>query len=239
MNRKRIAISCVAGVLSFIMIAGCGKLDPTKTVATVDGNAIEAGLVNLKAQISAASYDTYLLSYYGADMWETDETGTGQTLSDEVRQETLTEAERQYLLEEHMSDYQVALDAEDEALIDSYTSRFLADNTKEGLKALGADEKYVREMFRLMAIEAKMRAAIEATADTTVTEADLAESEEATEESIIAERQYEKYQEVVEAYLAAADITVDEAVLSTISFDQFLSIVETPAEASASVSTEE
>ena len=83
-----------------------------------------------------------------------------------------------------------------------------------------------------------MRAAIEATADTTVTEADLAENEEATEESIIAERQYEKYQEVVEAYLGAADITEDEAVLSTISFDQFMSIKETPAEASASVSTE-
>lgn len=240
MNTKRILAAAAALSLSAVLFSGCGKLNGSETVATLDGKEIEVGLVNLKAQITAASYDSYLAGYYGEDMWESDLAGDGTTLADEVREETLEAVELQYLLEEHMADYGVTLSDKDLADIETYTAKLLADNTAEALEVMGAEEEYVREMFRLTAIETRMREAIEAEADTTVTEDDLAESEDATEESIIADRQAELYSEVTEGYLADADWTVNEKVLAKINFDHYLTIIEeTAEETEAAFETEE
>lgn len=240
MNGKKIIMIVAAVTLSASMLTGCGKLDGTEIVATLNGKDIEVGLVNLKAQITAASYDTYLVSYYGADMWEGEGSTEGETMADEVRRETLEEVELQYLLEEHMGDYDVTLSDSDLANIETYTAQFLSDNDDKALEAMGATEEYVREMFRLTAIEKRMQDAIEATADTEVTEEELAEAgEDATEDTVISQRKSDLYNEVTEGYKDSADWTVNESVLKKISFKNFLSIVQEESTEEVSAETEE
>ncbi len=251
MKAKKTISLLLAAAVSAMAIAGCGSVNPTETVATVNGRAIEAGLVNFVAQNTAASYDTYMASYYGADMWDQEMGSTeGETLADEVRKEAVEEVEFQYLLEEHMGDYGVTITDEDMQKVDSAVAEFLSENTEKALKIMGASEKYVREMLRLQLLEQKMQDAIYATADTNVTDeeveqrnAELAEeakanaSEESgeeetesevptvTKEDIISERQADLYNEITQGYRDSADFVINEGVLKKISFKNFLNIV--------------
>lgn len=261
MNGKKLTALALASALFAGTFAGCGTLKPAETVATLNGRAIEAGLVNFVAQNTAASYDTYMAGYYGADMWEQEMGSTeGETLADEVRQNALDEIELQYLLDEHMADYGVTISEEELSEIDAVTAEFLSENTEEALKIMGATEAYVKEMLRLKLVESKMEDAIKATADTEVSDEELAErnaseeTEEAEEadaeeteeeaeseepavtaEDIIAERQDALYDEVVEGYKATADFTVNENVLKKISFKKFLQIVSDEEESETGV----
>ena len=248
MKAKKTLCLLLAAAVSAAALAGCGGVNPTETVATVNGRAIEAGLVNFVAQNTAASYDTYMASYYGADMWEQEMGSTeGETLADEVRKEAVEEVEFQYLLEEHMGDYGVTITDEDMQKVDSAVSEFLSENTDKALKIMGASEKYVREMLRLELLEQKMQDAIYATADTNVTDEELAErnaeAEEAnasadsgdeetesetpkmTKEDIVKERQADLYNEITQGYRDSADFVINENVLKKISFKNFLNIV--------------
>lgn len=229
MNGKKFLAVFTAVSLAAMSLAGCGQLDGSEVVATVNGTDISLGLVNLKAQIMAASYDTYMAGYYGADMWDQEVGSTeGETMADNLRHSALEDIELQYLLEEHASEYDVTLSDAELAVIDSSTAEFLADNDADAIEILGAEETYVKEMFRLMAIEEKMGDAIRDTADTEVSEEELAEAQEenenATEASIISERQNELYNEVTDGYKDSAEITVNEKALKKISFKKFLQI---------------
>lgn len=253
MNAKKTISLLLAAAVSVSALAGCGSVNPTETVATVNGRAIEAGLVNFVAQNTAASYDTYMASYYGADMWDQEMGSTeGETLADEVRKEAVEEVEFQYLLEEHMGDYGVTITDEDMKKVDSATQEFLSENTEKALKIMGASEKYVKEMLRLELLEQKMQDAIYATADTNVTDEEVAErnaelaaeaeaeadaSEETgdeetesetpqvTKEDIISERQADLYNEITQGYRDSADFVINESVLKKINFKNYLRIV--------------
>lgn len=241
--QKIMAATAVLAAFS-LTLTGCGKVNSTETVATINGTEISAGLVNLKAQITAASYDTYMASYYGADMWSQELGSTeGETLADDVRRSALEEVELQYLLAEHMDEYGVALSDGDLAAIESSTAKFLADNDEKALSIMTADEDTVREMFRLTAIETRMEDAIKDTADSEVTEEELAaaqeEDENATEDTILSQRQNDLYTEITDGYKDSADITVNDSVLKKISFKKFLQIKAETDEEENSVETTE
>lgn len=177
MKLKRISALALAGaILAGAALTGCGSsLDHEAAVAAVNGKEITLGLANCLAQFTAVTYDTYYMPYYGQDMWTADSSGSGTTMTDVVKNNTLEQLEEYYLLEEHMSEYGVEISAEETAAIEKAAAQFLADNTDEALKAMGATGDYVKEMLRLGTLQKKMRDAIVADVDTNVPDEECAQ----------------------------------------------------------------
>ena len=176
MKLKRISALALAGVITAGMaLTGCGSLDPEATVATVNGIPISLGLANFAAQFTAVDYDTYYMSYFGQDMWSSDPSGNGETMTDSVKNNILDTLEEYYLLEQHMADYGVVLTDEELEEARAAAAQFIADNTDEALKAMSASEDDVTEFLRLNLLQSKMNKAIIADVDTNVPDEDCAQ----------------------------------------------------------------
>ena len=171
MKLKKIVLVLLSAVLlpSFAM-AGCGKqVNVDASAATLDGKEISMGTANFMAQYQAVLMDSSLLSYYGEDMWEKD-SGDGTTMTESVKESVMEELQEYYLLDAHAADYGVTLTDEEKQAITSAAAQFMADNSEDAAKAMGATQETVEEMLRLRKIQTKMRAAIEAEIDTEVSE---------------------------------------------------------------------
>ena len=176
MKLKRLSALALAGVITAGMaLTGCGSLDTEKTVATVNGTPISLGLANFAAQFTAVDYDTYYMSYFGQDMWTSDPSGNGETMTDSVKNNTLETLEEYYLLEQHMADYGVEITDEELKEAEAAAEQFIADNTDEAIKAMSATVKDVKEFLRLNLIQSKMNKAIIADVDTNVPDEDCAQ----------------------------------------------------------------
>lgn len=177
MNWKKFTSLALAGVMaSSVMLAGCGNsIDKDAVVATLDGKEITLGLANFMAQYQAVSYDSQLLSYYGETMWEEDLFGTGETMTATVKNDVLESLKLGYVLEQHMDEYKVELTDEEMAAINDTAKKFMEDNEGDAADAMGAEEEYVAEMLRLTQIQTKMQEAIEAGADTEVSDEEAAQ----------------------------------------------------------------
>lgn len=226
MKLKRLSAVALAGVITAGMaLTGCGSLDPEATVATVNGIPISLGLANFAAQFTAVDYDTYYMSYFGQDMWSSDPSGNGETMTDSVKNNILDTLEEYYLLEQHMADYGVVLTDEELKEARAAAAQFIADNTDEALKAMSASEDDVTEFLRLNLLQSKMNKAIIADVDTNVPDEDCAQktfsyvrvsktasassdansedAEEKTDEQKAAEAK-EKAQKILDAALAGS-----------------------------------
>jgi foldase protein PrsA len=127
------------------------------------------------AQYTAVDYDTYYMSYFGSDMWSSDVSGNGSTMTDSVKENVMDNLEEYYLLEQHMSDYGVEITSEEMEEIETAAAQFISDNEEDVLEAMNASEDIVKEMLRLNKIQAKMRTVIVADIDRDVPDEDCAQ----------------------------------------------------------------
>lgn len=176
MKLKRIAIILLSAViLPSFAAAGCGKtVDANAVAATLDGKDISMGLANFMAQYQAVQMDSYLLSYYGEDMWSQD-SGDGTTMTESVKQSVMESLQNCYLLDAHAADYKISLTDEEKKAITDAAAKFMEDNSEDALKAMGATQETVEEMLRINTIMSKMRTAIEAEIDTNVSAKECAQ----------------------------------------------------------------
>lgn len=176
MKLKRLSALALAGVITAgLALTGCGSMDPEATVATVNDIPISLGLANFAAQFTAVDYDTYYMSYFGQDMWSSDPSGSGETMTDSVKKNTLETLEEYYLLEQHMADYGVVITEDELKEAEAAAQQFIADNSDEALKAMSATVDDVKEFLRLNLLQSKMRKAIVADVDTNVPDEDCAQ----------------------------------------------------------------
>lgn len=226
MKLKRLSALALAGVITAgLALTGCGSMDPEATVATVNDIPISLGLANFAAQFTAVDYDTYYMSYFGQDMWSSDPSGSGETMTDSVKKNTLETLEEYYLLEQHMADYGVVITEDELKEAEAAAQQFIADNSDEALKAMSATVDDVKEFLRLNLLQSKMRKAIVADVDTNVPDEDCAQKtfsyvrvskaapgttdegsdgeEEKTDEEKVAEAK-EKAQKILDAALAGS-----------------------------------
>lgn len=176
MKLKQLSALAVAGVIvAGMAMTGCGSMDPDIAVATVNSIPIRLGLANFVAQYTAVDYDAYYMSYFGQDMWSSDPSGNGKTMTDSVKSNTLEKLEEYYLLEQHMADYGVVLTDEELKQAEAAATQFIADNTDEAIRAMGASADDVKEFLRLNLLHKKMRDAIVADVDTNVSDEECAQ----------------------------------------------------------------
>ena len=138
MFRNRIAKAAAGVLAAAVLLAGCGGIDKTATLVTINGgeDTITLGYGNFAARTAQAQYDLVYRMFYGDSYWS-QAVGEG-TMETMVKEDVLTAIEDQYLLRQHAADYGVSLNEEQTDAIDSAVAEFLADNTKEGLAQLGA-----------------------------------------------------------------------------------------------------
>lgn len=178
MKIKRITVMMLSGVLAAsIALTGCGKkeVDPEAVVAILNGKEIKCGLANFMAQYNAVTYDAYYSSFLGADMWSQDMMGNGTTLEDSVKEQVMDTLETNYLLEEHMADYNVEITDEELQAMQEAAASFMENNNQAAIRRMTATEEIVTEMLRLDTIQKKMYDAIIAEADTEVSDEEAAQ----------------------------------------------------------------
>ena len=166
--KKRLAMLVLAGAMVTSSLTGCGLKD-SATVATVAGDEIPAGLANFYARMTQAQYESMYSSYLGDNMWTT-EASEGKTYEKLVKDEVLKDLENMYLLEDHMDDYKISLSDDEKKAIKDAAKEFSKDNDKDDKEKVSGDTEYVERYLTLATIKQKMTDAIEAEADTNVTD---------------------------------------------------------------------
>lgn len=168
---KKLAALLLAGVICMSTLSGCA-IDPEKTAATLGEESISLGFVNFMAKYNKANMDDYYNaygSYLGVtDIWDTDMSGSGETLKESLVESVVSYIHDLYTLKAHMSEYKVALTDEQTKAIKDAADKFMKGNTPEALKEMGATEEYVIEYLTLATIEALMYDAIILDVDTNV-----------------------------------------------------------------------
>lgn len=169
MKFKRLTAILLAGIMTASLITGCG-INKNETVATLGNQEISLGVVNFICRYQQAATDDVYAMYFGEDVWQQDLYGNGTTMQENVKQQVVESVHEMYTLKAHMADYNVELTAEDEAKISEAAQSFMEANSKEALEELGATQEIVEEVLALYTIQSKMEAAIEADADTEVSD---------------------------------------------------------------------
>lgn len=172
--KKRAVILLLSGLLAIGSLTGCGKLDDSDVVATVDDTDITADVANFLARYTQAQYETYYAGYMGDDMW-TGEGENGETYEDTVKDSLLESLENMYLMKEHMKDYDISLTDEEKNSITEAAGQFDSANGLAEKEKVSGNTDTVEKVLELMTIQKKMQDAIEAGADTEVSDEEAAQ----------------------------------------------------------------
>lgn len=178
MRTKKVTVLLLtAAMLTGMTVSGCGnKINDTATFATLDDTTITMGVANFCAKYEQAMYDSYYMAIFGENMWESDLYGNGNTMTQDVKDEIEEELQTLYLLQAHMDEYDISVSEEEEAAILKAADDFIAANSKEAVKQIGAENKdNVTELLRLRTIQNKMHNRIIEDADTEVTDEEAAQ----------------------------------------------------------------
>lgn len=186
--KKKVLTLALAGVLLMTSLTGCGSLKEDDVVATVGDQEITAGVANFYARYTQAMYETYYAAYMGGDdMWTT-EVADGKTYEESIKDSVLEELETMIVLEKNMDAYDVTLSDEEKTAIENAAKTFDETNEDADKEKVSGSKETVERVMTLMTIENKMRNAIQAEADTEVSDEEAAQkSMEYVEFSYLAE----------------------------------------------------
>ena len=172
--KKRAVVLLLAGLLAAGSLTGCGSLEDSDVVATVNDTDITAGVANFYARYTQAQYETYYAGYIGDDMWS-GEGEEGETYQDTVKDSILESLENMYLMEEHMDEYEVSLSDEEKNSIKEAASQFDESNGLAEKEKVSGTTDTVERILELLTIQKKVQDAIEAGADTEVSDEEAAQ----------------------------------------------------------------
>jgi len=172
--KKRAVILLLAGLLAAGSLTGCGSLEDSDVVATVNDTDITAGVANFLARYTQAQYETYYAGYMGDDMWS-GEGEDGETYQDTVKDSILESLENMYLMEQHMDEYEVSLSDEEKNAIKEAASQFDSANGLSEKEKVSGSTDNVERVLELLTIQKKVQDAIEAGADTEVSDEEAAQ----------------------------------------------------------------
>ena len=178
--KKKFAAAAAAALACMMLFSGCGWINKKAALVTIENgdetDEISLGYGNFLARYNQALYDQMYRSMYGDTMWDTDLTGSGNTMEEDVKDDVLKQIETQYVSAKHASDYGVSLSDDDKSAIKKAAKQFMSDNSEEALDQMGATESLVEQMLRWETYSYRVEQAIRAQADTTVTDEESVQS---------------------------------------------------------------
>lgn len=178
MKIKKLTSVLLAGAIAAsLMLGGCGtRINQDEIVATMGDHEVSLGYAYFVARYNQATYDNMFLSYYGEGYWTNESyvDENGQTMEEAVKGYVIDDIETDLLLEDHMSEYGVEISDEEREAMTAAAQQFMEDNSDETIQAMGATEEYVEQMLYYETVRSKMTEAIQATADTNVSDEECA-----------------------------------------------------------------
>nr|WP_288973755.1 peptidylprolyl isomerase [uncultured Shuttleworthia sp.] len=168
---KRIFASLAAlGLAGALLISGCGINAKANLIKVSQGEGIELGYGNFVARLMQAQYDASYRSYYGDSYWTTDMSGKGKTLEQQVKETVADSLKQQYVARQHAADFNISISEEESKKIGEAADKFLAANSEEAVRQLGAERDYVVRFFEDQYYYYHVEQALEGQADTTVSD---------------------------------------------------------------------
>lgn len=172
--KRKILVLAMAGMMAVTSLTGCGSFKEDDVAVTVDDKEITAGVANFYARYTQAQFETYYSAYLGDNIWST-EAEEGKTYEESVKDSVLETLETMVLLEAHMDEYDVSLSDEEEQVIEKAVKEFDESNALEDKELVSGSKETVKRAMTLMAIQDKMKEAIEAGVDTEVSDEEAAQ----------------------------------------------------------------
>ena len=173
---KRILAAGMCATMTMGLLTGCSS-STGKTVAKMGDAEITLGEAEFMLRYNQAKTQGYLGALFGegSNVFQQDLTGSGQAYGVTMKESVMNDLKNMILMEDHMSDYNVELTDEEKAAIEETAKEFLAENSKDVLKALAATEETVTRVLTLYTIQSKMQTAIEVDVDTEVSDDEAAQ----------------------------------------------------------------
>lgn len=159
---SRIACGMLAAALAAGSLTGCGKLDGTKTVATIDGQEVTLGLASYMARDQQAQTESYyqmMMQSYGMGMsdefWDSKE-DDGRTYGESSKDSVMDSIKTLYVMKAHAEEYGVTISEEEQVKIEEAAKAFMEDNDEATLAELAVSESDIVTYLELMTIRQKM-----------------------------------------------------------------------------------
>lgn len=158
----QIAAGVLAAFLAAGTLTGCGKLDGTKTVATIDGETVTLGLASYMTRDQQAQTESYyqmLAQSYGIDassgLWD-GEGDDGKTYGESAKDDVMDNIKMLYVLRAHAADYDVTISDEEQQKIEEAAKTFMEENDASVIEELAVSESDIVTYLELMTYRQKM-----------------------------------------------------------------------------------
>lgn len=182
MNGK-IACVILASAVAAGSLSGCGKLDGTQTVATVDGEKVTLGMANYivrDQQAMTESYYQMMSQSYGMDMssmgiWD-EKAEDGRTYGETAKDDVMDTIHTLYAMKNHAEDYDVTISEEEQAKIQEAAKTFMEDNDAETLAKLAVSETDMVTYLELLTYREKLHDPMVADVDKEVSDEEAGQS---------------------------------------------------------------
>ena len=196
MKKKQLMAAC--GILAAALcMGGCGKVDGTQTVLTVNDDTVSLGTAMFDLRYQQAemfSYYEQMYKMYGMEMdgyWstetaaetsetsetsETEETAEKTTYGEQFKDNVMDTLTNMVLMSQHAEEYNVAVSEDDEAAIKEAAQKFIDDNDAKILEQNGITVDSVTDYMRLYTVFARMQEPMVADVDTEVSDEEAKKS---------------------------------------------------------------
>lgn len=179
----RIACVILASAVAAGSLSGCGKLDGTQTVATVDGEKVTLGMANYivrDQQAMTESYYQMMSQSYGMDMasmgiWD-EKAEDGRTYGETAKDDVMDTIRTLYAMKNHAEDYDVTISEEEQAKIQEAAKTFMEDNDAETLAKLAVSETDMVTYLELLTYREKLHDPMVADVDKEVNDEEAGQS---------------------------------------------------------------
>lgn len=177
---KKGVVLTAALAMATTALTGCSAkaIDGTATVAVCNDENIPMGVAALYTRIQQAQTFNMYYSYLGStEVFDAvlDEE-SGQSYGEDLKDTSMEEIEKFYLLRQHAADYGVELTEDDLAAITDGAAAFMAANDADALAATGVTQADVEELMNLYTYQLKMYSPMVADVDTEVTDEEAKQS---------------------------------------------------------------
>lgn len=172
---KKLVAAGICICMAAAALTGCGNVNADAAVATLDGEKVPFKIANFMLRYNQAQMQSSYGSMFGEDMWNTDLMGSGTPYGTTFKTQIMDSLEEMLILEKHMADYDITVTDDEKAKIESSAKQFMEENSQETIDELTASQETVSRVLTLYTINNKMKKAIEAEADTNVSDDEAAQ----------------------------------------------------------------
>ena len=173
---KILAVGAAAVFLCTGM-AGCGRsANFSKTLLTVNGEALDLGAMNYLLRYQQATIARlYSMYYYNPDhvFDQVVDQETGETYGVSLRGQVLEAAESLMLAAQKAGELGISLTEEEEKKCDEVAAAFFKSNDKKVTNQIGADEGDLKRILRMTTLQGKVMEKVGGEADTEFTDEEV------------------------------------------------------------------